>query len=186
MLGTFIRSVCGGAAALLLVQGSAAADLLPMANIIQTVIANSSGTSETFGENPVVNPVDDWYLVDFTGSGQTNVLMEFKSPPATLDPNDFSLELFGGYAPSAGVTVSGTDYEYNPTALDSGSMLLLTLTTGQYLLHVVHPDSLQSYSGRISAVPLPPALVIFGTGLLGLGLLSRYRRRRQGQLGLKV
>ncbi len=127
----------------------------------------------------------DYYYIDFDGSAPIIAQIGAGTLPPG-DPADFSLDLF---VADIGVTGDLTFDETSALAGPSSALLSTVLITGDYVLRVIYTSAtnqVAQYSGQITATPLPPALLIFGTGLFGLGLLSRYRRKRQGQLGLQV
>jgi hypothetical protein len=51
----------------------------------------------------------------------------------------------------------------------------LSLATGIYYIQVVG-QNVGNYTLQVTATPLPPALILFGTALAGLGWLGRRRR----------
>lgn len=67
----------------------------------------------------------------------------------------------------------------NNIVVGSGSLIAMSfsgLSAGTYFLDIFG-DSGLGYSGSVSAVPLPAAAWLFGSALLGMGVL---RRRKQG------
>ena len=76
----------------------------------------------------------------------------------------------------------GSGFVSNPAA-----SLVLTLLAGGAYHVIVTGQALASggfYNLNIAATPLPPALILFGTALAGLGWLGR-RRRRASTLALQ-
>lgn len=68
-------------------------------------------------------------------------------------------------------------------ALSGPGMLSLALTEATYRLRVFG-EALAgggAYQFTLSAVPLPPALILFGTALAGLTLLGRRRRKQTAE-----
>ena len=57
-------------------------------------------------------------------------------------------------------------------------MVYAITTTGDWFLRVsgTTVDGAANYTAEITATPLPPALILFGTALLGMTLLGRRRR----------
>lgn len=198
MLGSIIRNVLAGIVALMLAQGGAMA-----ATISYTP---NSGTDEVdeelalgggiitadFTPDPSTHADNgnftDYFLIDITGNVDTLAVVFGGFPAPGGDPNDFTLTLFED------VVIGGGQIAWNdvtdlvtPTSGGIGTAFFQGLTDGSYVMRVDYlGDPISGYVGQITATPLPPALLIFGTGLLGLGVLSRYRRKRQGQLGLQA
>jgi hypothetical protein len=200
MLGKIMKAALVGFVALLFVQGGAFAatiNYVPNSTTdeVDEELAVSSGTFDTFSASPTHHALTnftDYYLVGVTGPVDTLslVLNGFGSDDTTpLNKSDFALTLS-----QIGVGDNLLDGSIDLTLLvpegtgNGAGLFVNGLATGFYLLQVDYASgtAVDGYSGRITATPLPPALLIFGTGLFGLGFLSRYRRKRQGQLGLQV
>lgn len=85
---------------------------------------------------------------------------------------------------SAGATAIG-NMTLSPLETRLQRELALEPGLGQSVVDL--PELLaRAYSKSLSALPLPPGLVVFMTALFGLALLSRRRRKRRGPLGLEV
>lgn len=182
MLVKIVKSAIVGVVSLLFMQGIVTAATIGVDELEGTTSA-SVGSPGSFA-NSGDGTYNDFYLVDLTGSGAGASISISLPEGATSTVDEFTLQLFE-------VTANdGTDITFSDVAetdLDAASDILLAtgLMSGQYILQVVATATdITAYGGEITATPLPPALMIFATGLLGMGLLTRYRRRRNGQLGL--
>jgi hypothetical protein len=125
-------------------------------------------------------------LIDRSDTGAGNFDMMYNYNQILWETGDASggTNGFGGYSASAGFSKgtaeSGTYYEFpgslvNGALLDSGGNSLAYNTncgvTGRYYFEVRngHPEP--------PAVPLPPSVLLLGSGLLGLGGLRFFRKR---------
>lgn len=190
MLGSIVRTLFAGILALLLVQASASAATITTGSLTDTISISDANNPVLFG-NQTTGPVDDVYLLTFEADGSealssilfTTPILSGPSNPEGLNLALYDVENFDG-------TTYTYDVALSPLGSGAGTMSALGLVPGtSYILTVMANatgQDIRRYDGRITATPLPPALLIFGTGLFGLGFLSRYRRRRQGQLGLQA
>jgi hypothetical protein len=150
------------------------------ASIIE--LGTISGTESTSGF--VVNlasnikKFDDtisFSLTDVTSSLVGSVLDLTTFPGFAVDSANFKLDLFtasnptaslGSFADASGV---GLNFSY------------LALAAGDYFFRVTGDTGVAgnayTYKVDFNAVPIPPAILLFGTALGGLGLLG-YRRRK--------
>ena len=129
-----------------------------------------------YGANAVIN---DTYTFnrDPGGSLGTSVVASAQDPnPPVHPPFNFGIKNLTFTWTELGQSVQFTDSAgvFNNLALLTATVLL----PGTYHL-VVTGTALAgggAYSYTLSTTPLPAALVLFGTGLLGLSLLGRRRR----------
>jgi hypothetical protein len=71
----------------------------------------------------------------------------------------------------------GSTFLVGPHTNDSASFIF-SATPGKYFSSVVATcDGICSYGVNITAVPIPPAIGLFGLGLAGLALISRRRQK---------
>lgn len=69
----------------------------------------------------------------------------------------------------------GSTFLVSPSANDSASFTF-TATPGKYFSNVVATCAgLCSYGVEITAVPLPPAILLFGSGIIGMIMICRRR-----------
>lgn len=181
-----VKSLIVGMATLFLACGVANAAPIPVSEIdpLDIVIDVANGDDGEARSPAGLDPtaaIDDYYVVEIISGSAIRVEMEFASPPPSAPPTGFSLELFEIDSEGGGIVNTGASEGLSLT----GILEIGGLAPGRYLLNIGRAVAgFDGYTARISAVPLPPALLIFVTGLFGMGLLSRYRRRRKGQLGL--
>lgn len=192
MLGTIMKSAIAGAAALLLVQGSAIGATITNTDIDEDLGAIGANESVLFDASPTGHPdssdFTDYYLIEFTEPVDT-VTVAAGSEVNPIDPTKFTLELFA-LSDTDDLSVGVDTLLLTSQGIGDGTgMVASLLAAGRYILQVAYFDSEGSsgdgYSGKITATPLPPAMMIFLTGLFGMGWLARYRRRR-GQFGLRA
>ncbi|MCG8544192.1 MAG: hypothetical protein MJE12_08300, partial [Alphaproteobacteria bacterium] len=189
-----LRSVIAGVAALLFVQGSALAAVINTTTdpLEGTLTLDATNPSAFFSFSHPINgspAIDDEFLInlDIGSTAVSSILFAAESPsdPAPGNPTGLDLELFLVDSFIGDVITFNTSVGFGV-----GSLVASGLVSGQqYLLKIVanaNGQDIRSYNGQITATPLPPALLIFATGLFGMGWLARYRRRRQGQLGLQA
>ena len=194
MFGNILRSVIAGVAALLFVQGSALAAVINTTTdpLEGTLTLDATNPSAFFSFSHPINgspAIDDEFLInlDIGSTAVSSILFAAESPsdPAPGNPTGLDLELFLVDSFIGDVITFNTSVGFGV-----GSLVASGLVSGQqYLLKIVanaNGQDIRSYNGQITATPLPPALLIFATGLFGMGWLARYRRRRQGQLGLQA
>jgi hypothetical protein len=128
------------------------------ANAIPITLTVGPGSTNVTGG---ATPGD--YILDVTGPGTTYVEIDVnsstKSPPLLVS--------FNG-APAQTVSFGGQfDHFY-------------TLTAGDYTLDITTGGKSDAYSLTVTATPLPPALILFGTALAGLSWLGLRRRENAG------
>lgn len=214
MFGVIIRSLCAGVAALLIVQGSALGATISFipASTADDIDANLVlGPQDNFSPNLDHGPGGDgivggllsfvdYYYLNFGPANETvRSVITNPLPNSAIDFADFSLDMFEADLTIANqITFNDLSPVLGTTSMVAGTSIMLTnvlinpngFGAGDYVLRVAYNSTTQlgvsTYGGQITATPLPPALLIFGTGLFGLGILSRYRRRRRGQLGLEA
>ena len=100
---------------------------------------------------------------------------------SNLDITSVSLTNPGGVDPA----VSSIEIFTEPDeAFDRFAATWFSLLPGNTYRLTVDFDGTDSFSGnlRFAAIPVPPAAVLFGTALLGMGFLSRRRRRRMNSI----
>jgi hypothetical protein len=64
------------------------------------------------------------------------------------------------------------------SVLDGGPAVQVAFALSTQLTGGQLPGTSTSYSGTISIIPLPGALVLFGSGLVGLAALGRRRKQK--------
>ena len=107
----------------------------------------------------------------------------FKNPDANggVVPNGSTAD------PDYGLDTVTNIYAYVTKSVNGAGKTILTLTTTPQDWFIAAfddsgagpDDNHDDYIvlGRVTPVPLPPAMLLFGTGLAGLGYLSRRRRK---------
>jgi hypothetical protein len=123
-------------------------------------------------------------------AGETGLFLNFFLPTAPLGTITVSAQ--GLLSHIANLTLTWLDSSENPLAggtlqvtngaggsTGAGPLALALTNTGNYFLritgHVLSNDS--TFEVAISTTPIPPALVLFGSALAGLGFLGRRSRR---------
>ncbi|MGA9030936.1 MAG: hypothetical protein WB402_00220 [Sulfuricaulis sp.] len=128
------------------------ASTVPVFEYVDTIIGPAAGESTSFtiaAPGSYIATITD--LTFFPGSSFGTVALGIST----------SLHLFGSTA------------LVSPSANDSASFPF-TATPGKYFSNVVGTcTGLCSYGVEITAVPLPPAILLFGSGIFGLMLISR-------------
>jgi hypothetical protein len=123
--------------------------------------------------------------LDFTASATADATPGTGGNPGTVSVNNFSLALLNGAGPSPGSQIA---IDSSPTN-DNNSLHLALLSTllqaGNYTVRLAGEalGNGANLGGAIALtapapVPLPGALVLFGSGLVGLCALSRKRRQK--------
>ena len=133
----------------------------------QPVVANSSYVGTTSATGNAGGAFDQHWLVAIAGPMDTVTTVTQAFPP------------FGG-------SFTAIKFEWldslanpiSPLANGLGTDLVFAFTAGgNYILHVFGSALLAaSYTATLTTTPLPAALILFGSGLLGLSLLGRRRR----------
>jgi hypothetical protein len=160
--------------------------------------ANNEGTDVFYHSTDVL----------FAKGGQATIVANGGTPgnPNTFDNLDwfaiptYTKETFAVNAAESGTIIVAVDTSINGVAqatqffnwaVDTSGEEKATLfaTAGQVITHVfLSGVELLNFrqdritSGEVTPVPLPPALVLFGTALVGMGFLGRRRIRRGSQV----
>jgi hypothetical protein len=160
-----------------------------------TFIINGLNVDPTNWDAHPFMSIMDTNPADPAGAGPLNSMI-----PATTADNPYGNDLVYDADPGPGVTLVNNDTElkdYNPTLsgasevpyntsgdylMSGGSIYTFTLTAGEYLLHGffdinaagvgIAPDI------TLTAVPVPPAMLLFASGLVGLAAAGRKRWKK--------
>jgi hypothetical protein len=141
----------------------------------------------TFGVQPISSPGGGVETADVTGSGTLTIDDGSTDLTATLDWVEVvTFGALGGVNPNATVNLSNISYAGSNAdllALFNGGAGIQTLTF-QFgavtsltdLFTVATSVTKTSYSGSITPVPVPAAVWLFGSGLLGLVGIARRKQ----------
>lgn len=174
-------SFAGSANAMVVISGSLydAAGVMGTVNVsalpgyAQATLDNNGETGNQVGVEGNLN-----YTFFNDGAYGVNLIAKFTS--SDTDPL------------SGGVTFNGFTFDWGPSVLSASALGFDLITAGvlsidtflgsmQSITLNVHWDGVQDGTTgvlNVSAVPVPPALVLFLSGLVGMGFLSRRRRQK--------
>jgi hypothetical protein len=153
-------------------------------------LSETSGTVMAVGDNANFS-TDQQTTSPFSAEWFFNVVTPFTVQARASNTPDnitsFSLEIWNDLGTV--LTVAPPDTLVNSVIGANGLAFLqiLNLPAGNYYVRVSGPFSLSNsgaVSGNISilsAVPLPPAALLFCSALVGLGILGRRRRKQSGE-----
>src|SRR5262245_34774024 len=139
---------------------------------IEIFSSNTSGAAATVNLDPgntyatggpLVTPPNFTHYFKFNVTTPTTLLTITDASDGVTDPGI--------------LTVSWLDSSLDTifTQVAPLSAVALSLATGVYYIQVVGTQ-IGNYTLQVTATPLPPALILFGTALAGLGWLGRRRR----------
>lgn len=123
--------------------------------------------------NQVINDTFDFTLVDPLGTTTTGIALNAGGGDFGVKDLTFKWYTAASVFIDSLVITNGAGVVLDPVA-----SLFLALAAGAYKV-IVTGQALTSggiYNINVATTPLPPALVLFGTALLGMTLLGRRRR----------
>jgi hypothetical protein len=161
----------------LLVAAFAVAGSASVTPAMATTLSDLTATNTTdyFGSNISSTSFTDTYTFSLDVPASKPAILVSSSTINGLET--VALSLYKGAVSPADLLLSGT---YTNGRIDLGNLLASNadLATGLYTLLVsATSKGSGAYSGTvsISPVPLPAAIVLFGSGLIGLGAFGRRR-----------
>jgi hypothetical protein len=99
------------------------------------------------------------------------------------DPVSGGTQVSGSLATNTGTFTNGTAYSIWAVHGDSWYLaFLFASATATFFINNLPNDisGVFAFNPGTSVVPLPPALILFGTALAGLGVLGRRRKKKNG------
>ena len=142
------------------------------------VVANGPALSFTGGSG---NP--DWFLLVVGGvSAQVTALVNGGYPDNV--PSDYTLSIYNAVNPTPSGNSSNQGSSGVGGLLYTGvaSVVSGSLAAGSYLLDVSLNGPKSGYAGTVSAVPVPAAALLFGSGLVGLAGFGRRKEKTQPEV----
>ncbi|GEM_PF-2952058 len=153
-----------------------AAPMTMAATVVPVVELGNHGAITWEGD--FVDPADLtlWVPIRFTGSGGTLEASASSTPVNVVSMRLYQTDdTFSGFDPSSPIAVAteiGSVGEFFVWGLKQ------FITKGNYILELV-TDGYASVHGNFSAAPLPGAALLFGSALLGAGVIGRKKLARQ-------
>jgi hypothetical protein len=143
---------------------------LPTFDVSNTIDVSIGGGAVNYSGNIVSDGVD-YKLINILGSQGTpaNYTTTYNT-----DSESIALYNWDNSAPDAlgSLVATGTINWADPVSGAIQFALSAFLTAGSYVLAITGANN-TSYAGTISAVPLPGAALLFGSALLGAGVVGR-------------
>lgn len=158
-------------------------------------LGDSWTNSRTIGQNdqtaPYSTPFEDYYSFQLGATGVMNSTFKFELSDVSQISN-MNWALYDGTVSVAGdtATLSGTQKAGSAVSLPNQiyNQLITGLTPGSYVLAITGDVTGMLngiYNTGLKPVPVPPAVFLFGAGLVGLVAVAR-RRNNGAETGGEV
>jgi hypothetical protein len=161
---------------------SFSANAIPVTWTLDNVIMESLVTGRTgaltgsFDYDSITNEYSNIAILSTGWLDGVDVAMFQTTPPLTFgEGNNNGLTLYGDTTPADAAVEIQLDYDSALTGQGGTIDLLYSTSIYSYQAFIGYADARMVSAGTISAVPVPAAVWLFGSGL---GLLGWFRRRQ--------